>query len=139
MKIPSPMQQFAQMPEDALGDIDLEPTSAVHPFAVTNLTGTVNVLDVPDGEFWRIDQFSIYNSDAATADISAWYIIPSGATFADTNRVGRVSLAAYETISLPWMLGVVLAPGTVVQAFSVEDTTNVFGGVTRFFRGQRRD
>ena len=72
MRIPP---EFVPQTQETPADFGIvEPTSAVYPFPVTTLTSTVDLLSVPSEEYWRVDQFSLYNFNSSVADICSFLI-----------------------------------------------------------------
>lgn len=141
MIIPKPVET-PQMP---IGDtsretIEYAPTSSVYPLAAQEVSSSVaEVLPVPSGEYFRIDKLSVYNGNSSTAETIEVYLVNSGDTAGANNIVAKKSVAAEATEPFDALSGIVLAPGVSLQMSAVGTKSNVFGGFTRFFTGQRRD
>jgi hypothetical protein len=140
MKIPGEFVAPAGFDLAGSDDTYLEPTSSRFPIPATVILSTgVNLFTVPDDEYWEIQALSALNTDASVSDTLVLHIVEDGGSATASNSIFRTAISGYETISLTAAHGVVLSPGAFLRAFSTNDDINVFGGVIRFFRGQRRD
>lgn len=137
MIIPKPVKAIEY--EASRETIESAPTSSVHPIRAEVIQSVGETLfTVPADEFWRIEKLSIYN-DHTSADSVDFHLVDDGDAAGAGNRVGIENVPSKGTIVLDYLTGVVMGPG---QSFYVDPDTTLcvmFGGITRFFRGTRRD
>jgi hypothetical protein len=99
-------------------------------------TGAVTLATCPDGENWRVDFLSVFNTTAGSSTISI-YLVPNGVSPGNTtNRVIAASVATLGTRRCTEAEGYQLLPGErLVAACTADNDFIAFARLTRITQG----
>lgn len=116
------------------------PTSSKYPVPALVIGSTdTTVFTVPDDEYWEIKKISAFNRLNTPVENLEIFIVENGDSPDATNRICKQALAGFESLSLDFLSGVILAPEASLVGESDNGDVVVSGGVTRFFQGEFRD
>lgn len=102
----------------------------------SSATGAVTLAECPDGENWRIEFLSVFNTTGGASTISI-YLVPDGTSPGNTtNRVIAASVATLGSRRCTEAEGYQLLPGErLVAACSADNDFTAFARLTRITQG----